>query len=62
MDWTLFFKVWAGLFLVVIIAFYGSDIFKCLFNNTDCKLSKEDKEFLKELLDEAEKEEVTAKK
>lgn len=23
MDWTLFFKVWAGLFLVVIIAFYS---------------------------------------
>lgn len=62
MDWSLFFKIWAGLFLFVIIAFYGSDIFKCLFNNTDCKLTKEDKEFLRELLDEAEKEEATAHK
>lgn len=23
MDWTLFYKIWAGLFLFVIIAFYS---------------------------------------
>ena len=32
------------------------------FTRSNCQLTKEDKEFLKELLDEAEKEEVTEKK
>lgn len=33
-----------------------------IFTRCDCKLTKEDKEFLRELLDEAEKEEATVKK